>query len=67
MLFYNSYRDRAGLFLLLPIIAYFIFITGPLGPEATFRYPRLLLSVFGFLVFCGIVGTLRLFFSVSMV
>jgi hypothetical protein len=94
-LFYNSDRYRPGLWLLLPIIAYFILITGPLGPEATFRYrvpidpyislvagaglcgllrtwvgfrdPRLLLSVFGFLVFCGIVGTLRLFFSVSMV
>jgi 4-amino-4-deoxy-L-arabinose transferase-like glycosyltransferase len=95
VLFYNSGKSKIGLFLLLPIIAYFILITGPMGPEATFRYRapvdpyisllagsglggisrtwsgfrdrRLLLSLIGFLVFCLVVGSLRLFFSISMV
>jgi len=95
VLYSNRNRDRSSLYILLPIIAYFVLITGPLGPEATFRYRvpvdpyisllagagfcglrktwagfldrRLLLSLLFFFLFCGVLGTLRLFFSVSMV
>jgi 4-amino-4-deoxy-L-arabinose transferase-like glycosyltransferase len=58
ILFYNSNR-RIGLFLLLPVIAYFILVTGPLGAEATFRYRTPIEPYVSLLAGAGLCGIAR--------